>query len=146
MLRMKVSIPNGMEFYSLTPFGLCPLDLVSIPNGMEFYAPASSKRFDCKRFQFPTGWNSTASFPQSLSRSKRFQFPTGWNSTLALKSSSPTTLSFNSQRDRILRVQINLSEIIKIVSIPNGMEFYRSRTNTMLLIIEFQFPTGWNST
>ena len=32
------------------------------------------------------------------------------------------------------------------VSIPNGMEFYYDKNHEYLKEIEFQFPTGWNST
>ena len=75
-----------------------------------------------------------------------FQFPTGWNSTQSLKAA-----------------QIARS----IVSIPNGMEFYKANTSKLkpfmrfssqrdgilrngyfklYRIPAFQFPTGWNST
>ena len=53
-----------------------------------------------------------------------FQFPTGWNST----SSATST-----------RTQ-------KIVSIPNGMEFYAYGFINDYFKQKFQFPTGWNST
>ena len=32
------------------------------------------------------------------------------------------------------------------VSIPNGMEFYRSLSAAKEALNKFQFPTGWNST
>ena len=32
------------------------------------------------------------------------------------------------------------------VSIPNGMEFYKTQERGFTLGAEFQFPTGWNST
>ena len=32
------------------------------------------------------------------------------------------------------------------VSIPNGMEFYAHFLKNLLPFLEFQFPTGWNST
>ena len=117
-------------------------------------------------FQFPTRWNSTmVDFSEFVSISrfnsqrdgilplliadlhaiKRFQFPTGWNSTRFFRG-----LRWNS-----------------FVSIPNGMEFYRSRVYNdtyvwcfnsqrdgilperrlrYLTLAKFQFPTGWNST
>ena len=77
-----------------------------------------------KKFQFPTGWNSTRLTKAAVKRD-RFQFPTGWNSTLvACFSLRP----------------------LSVVSIPNGMEFYRKFTYALPFSIEFQFPTGWNST
>ena len=114
-----------MEFYSAiyTPFNM--FRSVSIPNGMEFYANYSS-------------------------------------GILA------ATEGFNSQRDGILRPLFALSLLHEAVSIPNGMEFYSpSRTitssgerfnsqrdgillnaqaRTAARYLEFQFPTGWNST
>ena len=33
-----------------------------------------------------------------------------------------------------------------VVSIPNGMEFYKDGLGLNVDIREFQFPTGWNST
>ena len=53
-----------------------------------------------------------------------FQFPTGWNSTVSQRTVSKP----------------------KLVSIPNGMEFYRSACFFQFLHWTFQFPTGWNST
>ncbi len=55
-------------------------------------------------FQFPTGWNSTRLFEPSIEKDILFQFPTGWNSTIEQKEVQDET----------------------IVSIPNGMEFYRA--------------------
>ena len=39
-----------------------------------------------------------------------------------------------------------MSEKLKSVSIPNGMEFYRRLQLAFLATNAFQFPTGWNST
>ena len=39
-------------------------------------------------------------------------------------------------------VQINLSEIIKIVSIPNGMEFYKSLALMHLFFLLVSIPNG----
>ena len=54
--------------------------------------------------------------------------------------------SFNSQRDGILPVLGISKAEAKIVSIPNGMEFYGSTTLFGNGKWQFQFPTGWNST
>ena len=76
--------------------------------------------------------------------------------------------SFNSQRDGILPKRHRHSKQLRIVSIPNGMEFYfeslpfftlRNRVSipngmefydtasaAVTFSKEFQFPTGWNST
>ena len=55
---------------------------VSIPNGMEFYTIPSALILFWSSFQFPTGWNSTRSLLSIAIVSGMFQFPTGWNSTL----------------------------------------------------------------
>ena len=55
---------------------------------------------------------------------KPFQFPTGWNST---------------KRHRH-------SKQLRVVSIPNGMEFYALWSCRICDFLQFQFPTGWNST
>ena len=34
----------------------------------------------------------------------------------------------------------------RIVSIPNGMEFYAKLEGSNTVMAPFQFPTGWNST
>ena len=77
------------------------------------------------RFQFPTGWNSTRNEGQNIRRFIGFQFPTGWNST-----------------------QIGFIRFFTatIVSIPNGMEFYKIFPSKGKSKVKFQFPTGWNST
>ena len=118
-----VSIPNGMEFY----FGGLPIIAiytVSIPNGMEFYSDSLRACVCIAAFQFPTGWNSTEIDPNSFYFYTAFQFPTGWNSTFTRTCFMPR----------------------KIVSIPNGMEFYACIYPRLIVGLSFQFPTGWNST
>ena len=118
-----VSIPNGMEFY----FGGLPIIAiytVSIPNGMEFYSDSLRACVCIAAFQFPTGWNSTEIDPNSFYFYTAFQFPTGWNSTFTRTCFMPR----------------------KIVSIPNGMEFYACIYPRFIVGLSFQFPTGWNST
>ena len=122
---------------------------VSIPNGMEFYEGKKLYVIDVQaRFQFPTGWNSTWSHRQHLRKPRNsFQFPTGWNSTederhrgrpaiicfnsqrdgILLRDSAtakPALSSFNSQRDGILQTPARSFLSAQGVSIPNGMEFY----------------------
>ena len=98
---------------------------VSIPNGMEFYGIFNEpKIWPVEMFQFPTGWNSTRFFFIGTEHFLAFQFPTGWNST---------------DRSKTFHSQI-------LVSIPNGMEFYRSSIKELSVFSTFQFPTGWNST
>ena len=77
----------------------------------------------------------------------RFQFPTGWNSTKAEMPILYVNISFNSQRDGILQSPSfrNQTHHAK-VSIPNGMEFYTIEATIKTAGVEFQFPTGWNST
>ena len=57
-----------------------------------------------------------------------FQFPTGWNSTIATATTPWQPSCFNSQRDGILQWDDWAWLLAEIVSIPNGMEFYRSRS------------------
>ena len=119
-----VSIPNGMEFYSPKEFRCEPISLVSIPNGMEFYHIRYFTEHALEEFQFPTGWNSTT----------------------AILDRFLTILSFNSQRDGILRWACKAFRAFHAVSIPNGMEFYAGVLTTKFNQFLFQFPTGWNST
>ena len=164
---MKVSIPNGMEFYSFCISSLSLFWWVSIPNGMEFYAVNVCVFVTNRAFQFPTGWNSTLIADKLTCIFDAFQFPTGWNSTSRAALSALLAAGFNSQRDGILRSTalfgngrwrfqfptgwnstniLGLKQRGWIVSIPNGMEFYcRNRAYTWL-VMSFQFPTGWNST
>ena len=126
LLLTRVSIPNGMEFYSLRGVRTARPIKVSIPNRMEFYPITEREKWQAfKEFQFPTGWNSTllkmaSIITHSSFNSQRdgilllasslcenlpvFQFPTGWNSTQTRRGYEPHR---------------------KYVSIPNGMEFYQ---------------------
>ena len=144
--------------------------LVSIPNGMEFYIRIFGDSMEPFVFQFPTGWNSTFIRTSPGPGRTVFQFPTGWNSTKTHDTAGEVLdASFNSQRDGILPIlsywiSIDLSPFQfptgwnstidlgiyplpqKEVSIPNGMEFYRSGDPKSPFRCRFQFPTGWNST
>ena len=113
---------------------------------MEFYDLVGLKLgFNKKEFQFPTGWNSTLHIllrQGSLLcfNSQRdgillssyfiyivifwFQFPTGWNSTVRKYQAELRAICFNSQRDGILQEPFLKLRNFRIVSIPNGMEFY----------------------
>ena len=118
---------------------------VSIPNGMEFYTSATK--------QIPCGY---------CFNSQRDGILRGQASLKDEKGER-----FNSQRDGILRDARLVATHIHLVSIPNGMEFYklclifRLRRNGFnsqrdgilqdngvkeLTEMLFQFPTGWNST
>ena len=96
-------------------------------------------------FQFPTGWNSTQNAP-TQSQETSFQFPTGWNSTLTGLSLERYSSCFNSQRDGILPLFLAKFQI--------QIGGFNSQRDGILLFyfssivekIEFQFPTGWNST
>ena len=122
--KAKVSIPNGMEFYSslssssffcarfnsqrdgiLHAYGNNANFIieVSIPNGMEFYATSSCKVLFSFGVSIPNGMEFYLLCLGSQRFALRFQFPTGWNSTLAVISSAEARASFNSQRDGILR-------------------------------------------
>ena len=160
-----VSIPNGMEFYQRQKFSRNDAKPFQFPTGWnstELIVRILCKddRFNsqrdgilrgtrfsllpCQLFQFPTGWNSTYVCGR-LMHEYVFQFPTGWNSTcreayfaLYRKFQFPT--GWNSTRLPHARIQD------QSVSIPNGMEFYRTRRGYEPARKQFQFPTGWNST
>ena len=137
-----------MEFYLPSYAPSVATAKVSIPNGMEFYAGlATWSRKRTIEFQFPTGWNSTSRARACIAFCWRFQFPTGWNSTLYYFLEIVFAIAgFNSQRDGILLSRIDIFWRSRIVSIPNGMEFYRGKRKLWDQRKRFQFPTGWNST
>ena len=167
------------------------LQVVSIPNGMEFYSVPLLSDIWLIGFQFPTGWNSTKAQTICHNTCILFQFPTGWNSTagrfrsvLYWQVSIPNGMEFypsrvsclvkilagfNSQRDGILPILRSYYFSSTLVSIPNGMEFYYFSIYRLLFLPNvsipngmefytssetliwsfspmFQFPTGWNST
>ena len=121
--------------------------LFQFPTGWNSTMLQKIDNFAQKQFQFPTGWNSThyeikalipkwVSIPNGMEfyvfsgairqgDHDTFQFPTGWNSTLQMIASSYSSDCFNSQRDGILHDEPLKDCFCKIVSIPNGMEFYR---------------------
>ena len=115
------------------------------------------------------GWNSTVSLSSVRIQTPSFQFPMGWNSTNFCSISFLFLICFNSQWDGILHRKFNSrgrtmksfnsqwdgillicdkSPCLrrKIVSIPNGMEFYRGMEAGTKAHYQFQFPMGWNST
>ena len=118
---------------------------VSIPNEMEFYR--------------------SLNLPYA---SLRVSIPNGMEFYIYAALVSAVDLSFNSQRDGILRFCRGIEIYLVGVSIPNGMEFYalflivsseiwisfNSQRDGILPIRpkrrrdrgRFQFPTGWNST
>ena len=118
---------------------------VSIPNGMEFYITSIPSSFLPLLFQFPTGWNSTL-VPCSTRSLSRVSIPNGMEFYSAMSRVRDLQKCFNSQRDGILHAYKIVLEKIKNcfnsqrdgilhnfalgifktskVSIPNGMEFY----------------------
>jgi len=164
-----VSIPNGMEFYSILSRGLkCPWGsfnsqrdgilpqncgdgrlrtLVSIPNGMEFY--------HCNARVTQSNKNGFNSQRDGILLETALTF-------------CRRVACFNSQRDGILHEFLSRRSQKLIVSIPNGMEFYKNlvsfttffrhgfnsqrdgilryRISLQIEYSPFQFPTGWNST
>ena len=75
-----------------------------------------------------------------------FQFPTGWNSTQIELSLSELESCFNSQRDGILH-----EEGVAAGKQSAGFNSQRdgilqSAISGSATAVEFQFPTGWNST
>ena len=121
-----VSIPNGMEFYSLPPpiWKVCTNSFNSQRDGI--LQTAYDDHYSVPLlFQFPTGWNSTLTFFSPRARIYR-SFNSQRDGILRERSETRATWlnSFNSQRDGILHCAY--SDDLK--------EF------------QFQFPTGWNST
>ena len=120
---LRVSIPNGMEFYKPRAAFRTRDKSVLIPNGMEFYFADERNERRRSTFQFPTGWNSTI----NSTRKRTFfivSIPNGMEFYGFIEKCSNGYKSFNSQRDGILLfVSLHLS-----------------------LFRLFQFPTGWNST
>ena len=77
---------------------------VSIPNGMEFYENLQRRVLrPAKPFQFPTGWNSTWTALALWASSLKVSIPNGMEFyAAALASISASIACFNSQRDGIL--------------------------------------------
>ena len=160
---MRVSIPNGMEFYlTAISFFIKPvsrfnsqrdgillnsaaltagLAIVSIPNGMEFYSINEAMKALERRFN-----SQRDGILRASNRRKRwtvwFQFPTGWNSTLTGSKTAQETASFNSQRDGILRRRWGMRYRRQNVSIPNGMEFYAAGLVFHSRILHVSIPNG----
>ena len=129
---------------------------------MEFYGYGSYSYDQSTLFQFPTGWNST------LTTSKRPQtddvsIPNGMEFYLNLVLSLLFAAGFNSQRDGILHNHRHIydwqgqfqfptgwnstlahlpNRSIRIVSIPNGMEFYTARIRIGPNIASVSIPNG----
>ena len=76
-----------------------------------------------------------------------FQFPTGWNSTIwrSRKLHRENLVSIPNGMEFYRIIGILLIKFM-FVSIPNGMEFYFSSKRVYIVYKVFQFPTGWNST
>ena len=98
---VKVSIPNGMEFYNMFyryqgyrrwfqfPTGWnstmrhywkTEAQRVSIPNGMEFYFNSFIFK-SSPLVSIPNGMEFYKTKWKRKNRNRKFQFPTGWNST-----------------------------------------------------------------
>ena len=147
-MRYRVSIPNGMKFYSLIVWASSSVSRVSIPNGMKFYCQGVvAVAIPWKLFQFPTGWNSTTKTWIRSWKKSWFQFPTGWNSTKCERSehSVRAEFQFPTGWNSTVKFFFDFIQIFE-VSIPNGMKFYITALKSFLEQYLFQFPTGWNST
>ena len=120
---------------------------VSIPNGMEFYTIGTIYLGGADSFNSQRDGILLVSDVVGELVLLLFQFPTGWNSTLIQKFRFGLKASFNSQRDGILR---SITRAIKRKS--SGFNSQRDgilpkefQTDSSLSLA-FQFPTGWNST
>ena len=160
--------PTGWNSTLAALSALVYLLRVSIPNGMEFYLFTISCSSLSQRFQFPTGWNSTASRQAMSANMQSFNSQRdgilrserliGWKK--ARKVSIPNGMEFygitefeyvdnycfNSQRDGILQCQVCLSGEIWEFQFPTGWNSTFIRTSASFKNSLFQFPTGWNST
>ena len=99
---IKVSIPNGMEFYAFQTAGIWP-----------------RKSFNSQRdgILLTYAWYSAVSW-------SRFNSQRDGILLYAAKREAKAVEGFNSQRDGILLKMIVVSVSLSFVSIPNGMEFY----------------------
>ena len=163
--RSLFQFPTGWNS-THTPDTLPRLDRVSIPNGMEFYSNLAYPHHSLRSFQFPTGWNSTyrqqnlplldgVSIPNGMEfypRSSYFMprgrvsIPNGMEFYLEISSSSKAILSFNSQRDGILLILQKLPLSINLFQFPTGWNSTLLNHRHRYCLRRFQFPTGWNST
>ena len=145
---MRVSIPNGMEFYliplkiSNSPFcfnsqrdgillGILKFQLsnilVSIPNGMEFYIFKKETYPHEKRFNSQRDGILLCFCCLYYSTSLLFQFPTGWNSTELCHLPNNKLCEFQFPTGWNSTLVRNIPPLCDRVSIPNGMEFYNER-------------------
>ncbi len=146
MVKKSVSIPNGMEFYnSGIPYMKVSI-IVSIPNGMEFYDMDHTHTINPLCFNSQRDGILRALKRQEIPLSPKFQFPTGWNSTRYFVASRVRTSSVSIPNGMEFYLYSLLISDKSCVSIPNGMEFYQINKFCFSGRIEFQFPTGWNST
>ena len=143
----KVSIPNGMEFYSVGARIYAKNRKVSIPNGMKFYPSYQFNKnllhcFNSQRDEILHDYCENI-----RGEDAEFQFPTGWNSTVYIKVKEIDSNGFNSQRDEILRAaeKIRLANQAGFNSQRDGI-LHEDKIKSVSKIYMFQFPTGWNST
>jgi len=122
----------GFQFptgWNSTLVALGPLNVlrVSIPNGMEFYSNAITKE-QAKTESFNSQRDGILHFIFLFAiQYIMFQFPTGWNSTETSAGQKNAIARFNSQRDGILPQHHLKFKQSYGVSIPNGMEFYPAK-------------------
>ena len=101
--RVLFQFPTGWNSTSSQNSRLLLLR-VSIPNGMEFYATKLLTKIVSLVFQFPTGWNSTRYAHGDDEREREVSIPNGME-FYDFPSFSPLKISsFNSQRDGILQL------------------------------------------
>ena len=126
LLRHRVSIPNGMEFYENYNFVNMKITfMVSIPNGMEFYTEVfSDMRSQGNRFNSQRDGILQRKCTADISDLRRVSIPNGMEFYIYMCCKYLPIARFNSQRDGILQTAV---EAVK-------------------LELMFQFPTGWNST
>ena len=114
---------------------------------MEFYRNKKTNGNNRQKFQFPTGWNSTHFFIDARFDVKIVSIPNGMEFYRYFYSLFLHLACFNSQRDGILRRSrvYNDTYVWCFNSQRDGIlhKLYKADSCGRL---EFQFPTGWNST
>ena len=93
-------------------------------------------------FQFPTGWNSTSSGILGILDAAGFNSQRDGILQQISQAAQQKDARFNSQRDGILRDWGNEAKELKIVSIPNGMEFYTHMSILEIAIDIVSIPNG----
>ena len=103
-----------MEFYGVVPPEQAVKLLVSIPNGMKFYTSQKALKTPRAEFQFPTGWNS---IPHSFLRIEYlYRFNSQWDGIILKQATinAGFAICFNSQGDRLPAQFILINKVLDL--------------------------------